>query len=188
MVNKRVQNGVLGWNFKHDTMISVCFQGKPFIITVIQVYVPITNAKEAEVEWFYNDPQELLELTTKTDVLFIIGDWNAKAGNQEMPGVTGKFDLRVQNEAGQRLTKFYQENTLVIANTLFQHHKRWLYAWTSPDGQYWNQFDYILCSWRWRSSIQSAKQDWELTVAKIMKSLLSTPYCQTYIEKSRENH
>ena len=100
----------------------ICFQGKPFNVTVIQVYAPTTNAKE--IEEFYEHLQDLLELTTKKDVLFIIGDWNAKAGNQEMPGVTGKFDLRVQNEAGQRLTKFYQENTLVIANTLFQHHKR----------------------------------------------------------------
>ena len=91
---------------------------------VIQVYTPTTNAKEAEVEQFYEDLQDLLELTPQKDVFFIIGDWNAKAGNQEMPGVTGKFDLRVQNEAGQRLAKFYQENTLVIANTLFQHHKR----------------------------------------------------------------
>ena len=104
------------------------FPRKTFNITVIQVYASITNAKEAEVEWFYNDLQELLELTPKTDVLFIIGDWNAKAGSQEIPGVTGKFDLRVQNEAGQRLTEFCQENTLVIANTLFQHCKRGLYT------------------------------------------------------------
>ena len=95
--------------------------------------------------------------THKKDVLFIIGDWNAKVGNQETPGVTGKFSLGVQNEAGQRLIEFCQENTLVIANTLFQQHKRRLYTWTSPDGQHWNQIDYILCSQRWRSSIQSAK-------------------------------
>ena len=92
---------------------------------------PTTNAKEAEVEWFYNDPQELLELTTKTDVLFIIGDWNAKAGTQKIPEVTGTFGLGVQNEVGKMLTEFCQENALVIQNTLFQHHKRWLYTWTS---------------------------------------------------------
>ena len=103
---------------------SLCFQGKPFNITVIQVYAPTTNAREAEVEWFYDDLQDLLELTPKKDVLFIIGDWNAKVGSQEIPGVIGKFGLGVQNEAGQRLTEFCQENTPVIANTLFQKHKR----------------------------------------------------------------
>ena len=109
------------------------------------------------VKWFYEDLQDLLELTPKKDVLFTIGDWNAKVGSQETPGVTGKFGLGIQNEAGQRLTEFCQENALVIANTLFQQHKRRLYTWTSPDGQHQNQIDYILCSQRWRSSIQSAK-------------------------------
>ena len=108
-------------------MISVRFQGKPFNITVIQVYAPTSNAEEAEVERFYEDLQDL-ELTPKKDVLFIIRDWNAKVGSQETPGVTGKFGLGVQNEAGQRLTEFCQENTLVIANTLFQQHKRRLYT------------------------------------------------------------
>ena len=104
----------------------LCFQGKPFNITVIQVYAPSTNAKEAEVEWLYDDLQDLLELThTHTqNVLFIIGDWNAKEESQEIPGVTGKFGLGAQNEAGQRLTEFCQENTLVSANTPFQQHKR----------------------------------------------------------------
>ena len=138
-------------------MISVHFRCKPFNITVIQVYAPTNNAEEAEVEQFYEDLQNLLELTPKRDVLFIIGDWNAKVGSQEIPGVTGKFGLGVQNEAGQRLTEFCQENALVIANTLFQQHKRRLYTWTSPDGQHQNQIDYILCNQRWRSSIQSAK-------------------------------
>ena len=136
---------------------SVCFQGKPFNITVIQVYAPATNAEEAEVEQFYEDLKELLELTPPKDVLFILEDWHAKVGSQEIPGVTGKFGLGVQNEAGQRLTEFCQENALVIANTLFQQHKRRLYTWISPDCQYRNQIDYILCSQRWRSSIQSAK-------------------------------
>ena len=125
-------------------MISVHFQGKQFNITVIQVYAPTTNAEEAEVEQVNEDLQDLLELTPKKDVLFIIGDWNAKAGSQETPGVTGKFGLGVQNEAGQRLTEFCQENALVITNTVFQQYKRRLYTWTSPDGQYQNQIDYIL--------------------------------------------
>ena len=153
-------------------MISVRFQGKPFNITVNQVYAPISNAEEAEVEWFYEDLQDLLELTPKKDILFIIGGWNAKIGSQETPGVTGKFGLGVQNEAGQRLIEFCQENTLVIANTLFQQHKRRLYTWTSADDQHQNQTDYILCSQRWGSSYSQQKQDWELTVAQIMNSLL----------------
>ena len=115
-------------------MISVRFQGKPFNITVIQVYAPTSNAEEAEVEWFYEDLHNLLELIPEKDVLFIIGDWNAKVGSQETPGVTGKFGLGIRNEAG-----FCQENALVIANTLFQQHKRRLYTWTSPDGQHRNQ-------------------------------------------------
>ena len=126
-------------------MISVHFQGTPFNITVIQVSAPISNAEEAEVEWYYEDLQDLLELTPKKEVLFIIGDWNAKVEIQEAPEVTGKFWLGVQNEAGQRLIEFCQENALVIANTLFQQHKRRLYTWTSPDGEHQNQIEYILC-------------------------------------------
>ena len=128
MVNKRVRNAVLGCNLKNDRMISVCFQGKPFNITVIQVYAPTSNAKEAGVEWFYEDLQDVLELTPKKDVLFMIGDWNAKVGSQETPGVTGKFGLGIWNEARQRLIEFCQENALVIANTPFQQHKRRLYT------------------------------------------------------------
>ena len=124
MVNKTVQNAVLGCNLKNERMISVRFQGKPFNITVIQVYAPTSNAEEADVEWFYEDLQDLLELTPKNDVLFIIADWNAKVGSQETPGVTGKFGLGILNEAGQRLIEFCQESTLVIANTLFQQHRR----------------------------------------------------------------
>ena len=115
-------------------MISVHFQGKPFNITVIQVYALTNNAEEAEVEWFYKDLRDLLELTPKRNVLFIIGDWNTKVGSQEIPGITGKFGLGVQNKAGQRLIEFCQENTLLTANTLFQQHKRRFY--TSPDGQH----------------------------------------------------
>ena len=123
MVNKRVQSAVLGCNLKYDRMISVRFQGKPFNITIIQVCGPTSNAELAEVEWFYEDLQDLLELTPKKDVFFIKGDWNVKVGSQEIPGVKGKFGLGVQNEAGQRLIEFYQENALVIANTLLQQHK-----------------------------------------------------------------
>ena len=136
----------LGAVSKMMEIISVCFQGKPFNITVIQVYDPTSNTEEAKVKQFYEDLQDLLELTPQKDVLFIIGDWNAKVGTQETPGVTGKFGLGIWNEAGQRLIEFCQENTLVTANTLFQQHKRRLYTWTSPDGQCRNQIDYILCS------------------------------------------
>ena len=160
-------------------MISVHFQGKPFSITVIQAYAPTANAEEVEVEQFYDDLQDLLELTQKKDVLFITGDWNAQVGSQEIRGVTGKFGLGAQMETRQRLTEFCQENALLIANTVFQQHKRRLYTCTSPDGQYPNQIDSILCTERWRSSIQSAKtrpradygSDHELLVAKFRLTL-----------------
>ena len=120
---------------RNDKMSSVHFQGKPFNITVIQVYAPISNAEEDEIELFYEDIQDLLKLTPKKDIHCIIEVWNAKVGSQEIPGITGKFGLGVQNKAGQRLTEFCQENALIIANTLFQQHKGRLYTWTSPDGQ-----------------------------------------------------
>ena len=165
-------------------MISVHFRGEPFNITVIQVYASTSKAEEAEVEWCYEDLQDLLELTPQKDVLFIIGDWNAKVRSQETPGITSKFGLGVQNEAGQRVTEFCQENALVIANTHFQQHNRRLYTWASPDGQYRNQIENILCSQRWRSSIESAKtrmgadcdSDHELLIAEFR------------LEESMENH
>ena len=143
------------------------------------LWCPTTNAEEIEIDQFYEDLQDLPELGSKKDVFFLIGVWNAKVGSREMPGVTGKFGLGVQTEAGQRIAELCQENTLVIANTLFQQHKRWLYIWTSPDGQYQNQIDHILCSPKWRSSIQSAKTrpgaDWgsdhELLIAKFRLKL-----------------
>ena len=153
-------------------MISVCFQGKPFSMTVIQVYAPITYAEEVEVDQFYED---LLELTLKKYILVIIGDWKVKAESQEIPGVTGKFGLGVQSEVGERLIEFYQKNTLILAKTLFQQHKRTLHKDTTRcPNQYRNQSDYILCSQRWRSSIQSAEtrpgadcgSDHELLIAK----------------------
>ena len=157
-------------------MISVRLQGKLFNITVIQAYTPTSNTEEAEVEWFYEDLQDLSELTPKKDVLFIIGDWNAKVGSQEIPGVTC---LGVRNEAGQRLIEFCQENALVIANTLFQQHKRRFCTWTSLDGQHQNQNGYILFNRRWRSCLQSAKtrlgadcgSDHELLITKFRLKL-----------------
>ena len=141
MVNKRVRNAELGCNLKNDRMTSVHFQSKPLNITVIQVYAPTSNAEEAEVEWFYEDLQDLLELTplrtnTQKRRPFHYRGLECKSRKQDTPGVTGKFGLGVQNEAGQRLTEFCQENTLVIANTLFQQHKRRLYTWIPPDSQY----------------------------------------------------
>ena len=127
MVNKRVRNAVLGCNLKNDRMISVHFQDKPFNMTVIQVNAPTSNTEEAEVEQFCEDLQDLLEPTPKKDVLFIIGDWNAKVESQETPGVTGKFGLGIQNEAGQRLIQFCQENTLVIERdciSMFYYHPK----------------------------------------------------------------
>ena len=172
MVNKRVHNAVLGCNLKNDRMISVHLQGKPFNITVVQVYAPTSNAEEAEAEWFYEDLRDLLELTPEKDVLFIIGDWNAKVGSQETPGVTGKFGLGMRNEAGQRLIEFCQENALVIANTLFQQHKRRLYTWTSPDGQTEIRLIIFFAAKDGEALYSQQKQDWELTVAQIMNSLL----------------
>ena len=172
MVNKRAQNAVLGCNLKNDRMISVHLQGKSFNITVIQVYAPTNNSEEAEVEWFYEDLQALLELTNKKYVLFIIGDWNAKVGSQEISGVMGKFGLGVQNEAGQRSTEFCQENTLVMANTIFQQHERRLYTWTLPDGQYQNQIDMFFAAKDGEALYSQQKQVWKLTVAQIMNFLL----------------
>ena len=134
MVNKRVQNAVLGCSLKNNRMFSVRVQGKPFNIMVIQAYAPTSNTEDAEVEQFCEDLQDLLELIPQKDVIFILG--NAKVGSQETPGVTGKFGLGVLNKAVQMLIEFCHENALVTANTLFQQHKRRLYTWMSPDGQY----------------------------------------------------
>ena len=169
-------NAVFGRNSKM-TEWTLRFQGKPFNITWIQVYAPNNNAEEAEQ--FYEDLKDLLELTPKRDVLFIIGDWNAEVGSQKTPVITGKFIVEVKNEAGQRLIEFCQENGLVIANILFQQRNKRVYTWTSPFCQYWNQVDYILCSQRWRSSIQQEKarlgadcgSDHELLIAKFRLKL-----------------
>ena len=147
----------LGSNLKIDRIISVRFQGKSFNITKIQVYAQITKCQRSwswTVLWRLTTPSRT---NTQKRCPFLWGDWNVKVGSQETPGVTGKFGLGIWSEAGQRLIAFCQDNALVIANTLFQQHKRQLYTWTSPEGQYQNQIDYILCSQRWRSSIQSAK-------------------------------
>ena len=153
-------------------MISVHFQGKPFNITDIQVYASTSNIEEAEVENFYEDLQDLLELTPRKDVLFITGDWNAKVGSQETPGVTGKFGLGVQNEAGQRLTEFCQENSLVIAKTLFQQHKRRLSIWTSPEVNTEIRLIIFSAAKDGEALYSQQKQDREPTVALIMNSLL----------------
>ena len=172
MVNKQSEMQYFGAISKM-TEWSVCFQGKPLNITVIQVHAPTTNAKEDEVEWFHEDLQDLPELTTKKEVLFIIGDWSAKVGSQEIPGETGRFGLGVQYEARQRLTEFFQEDTLVIANTLFQQHKRQHYTWTSQMVSTETRL-IIFCSWRWRNSTQSAK-----TKTRSWLWLGSwTPYCK----------
>ena len=185
MVKKRVQNAVLECNLKNDRVNSVHFQGKPFNITVIQVYAPTSNLEEAEVGQFYEDLQELSELTPKKDVLFIIGDWNAKVRSQETPEVTDKLGLGVQNEAGQRLIEFCQENALVIANTSSNntredsthgHHQmvhteiRLIIFFAAKDGE---------------ALYSQQKKDQELTVAQIMNSLLPNSDLN---EEGRENH
>ena len=157
-------------------MITVRFQGKPFTIMVIQIYAPVSNAEEAEVEQFYEDLQDILENTPKRCHFHYRG-LECQSRSQETQGITRKFGLGVQNEAGQRLIEFCKENALV--NTLFQQHKRRLYTWTSPDGRQQNQIEYILCSQRWKSSIQSAKtrlgadsgSNHELLVAKFRLKL-----------------
>ena len=172
MVNKRVRNAVLGCNLKNDRMISVRFQGKSFNITVIQVYAPTSNTEEAEVEWFYEDLQDLLELTPQKDALFIIGDWNARVGNQETPGVIGKFGLGTRNEAGQRLIEFCQENALVIANILFQHTRE-----DSTHGHHQmvnteSRLIILFAAKDGEALYSQQKQDQELTVAQTVNSLL----------------
>ena len=154
-------------------MTSVCFQGKPFNITIIQVYAPTSYAEGTEVAWFYEDLHVLLELTSKKDVLFIIGDWNAKVRSEEIPGVTGKSGLGVQNEAGQRITEFCQENALVIANTLFQQHQRRLYTWTSQMINTEIRLIIFFAAKDGEALYSQQKQDQGLTVAQIMNSLLS---------------
>ena len=170
------KKAVLGCSLRNDRMISVCFQGKPFNVTVIQVYVPTTNAKEADVEWFYEDLYDPLELTPKRDVLFIIGNQNAKVGSQEIQavtGVTGNFGFGVQNEAEQRLTEFFQENALIITNTLFQQHKR---NSTHGHHQMINTEIRLIIFFAAKDGealYSQQKQDQKLTVAQIINSLLS---------------
>ena len=157
-------------------MIFIRFQGKPFNITVIQVYPPTSNTEETEVKWFYEDLQEILGLTPQKDVLSILGNWNAKVGSQETPGVTGKFGLGIQNEAGQRLIEFCQENALVIANTLFQQHKRRLYTWTSPKANTKIRLIIFFAAKDGEAPHSQQKQDQELTVAENMNTILPDSY------------
>ena len=154
MVNKRVRNAVLGCNLKNDRMISVHFQGKALNITIIQVYAPTSNAEVAEVEQFYEDLKRPSRINTPKRCPFHYSGLECKRRKSRSTWNNRQIFLGVQNEAGQRLIDFCQENALDIANTLSQQHKRRLYTWTSPDGQHRNQTDYILCSQRWRSSTQ----------------------------------
>ena len=156
IVNKRVQKAVLGWNLKNDRMISVHFQGKPFNITVIYVYALTSNAEEAEVEQFYEDLQDLLELTPKKRGPFHYRGLECESKKSRNTWSNRQIWPWSTEWSSSKSNRVLPQNTLVIANTLFQQHKRRLYTWTSPDGQCWNQIDYILCSQRWRSSIQSA--------------------------------
>ena len=172
IVNKGDWNAVLGCNVKNGRMISVCFQGKPFSITIIQVYAPTSNDEEAEVEQFYEDLQDLLEVTSPKGVLFIIGDGNTKIGSQEIPGITGKFGLGVQNKADQRLTEFCQENTLVIANTCFQKHTRRLYTWHHKMVNTKIRLIIFFATKDEEALYSQQEQDLELIVAQIMNSLL----------------
>ena len=179
MVNKRVRNAVLECSLKNDRMISVRFQGKPFNITVIQVYAPTSNAEEAEVERFYEDLQDPLELTSKKRCPFHYRVLECKSRKSRNTWSNRQIWPWSTKQRRSKVTEFCQENALVIANTLFQQHKRRLYTWTSPDGQHRNQIDYILCSQRWRSSIQSTKtrlgddcvSDHELLIAKFRLKL-----------------
>ncbi|CAM2723797.1 unnamed protein product [Rotaria socialis] len=157
IVNKMLSNSVLGYNPKNDRIISIRLLGKPINVTVIQVYAPTTGADDEEIEDFYVSLQQLVDTTPKKDTIVIMDDWNAKVGSKPLTGITGNFGLGDRNEAGDRLLEFCQNNSLFITNTCFQQPKRRLYTWTSPNGQYKNQIDYILCSQRWRSSIQLAK-------------------------------
>ncbi|CAF3528318.1 unnamed protein product [Adineta steineri] len=157
IVNKKLVNSIIGYNTKNDRMISIRLQGKPTNLTIIQIYAPTTEAEESIIENFYMELQQLLDNVPKKDTILIIGDWNAKVGETEVPGIVGKFGLGKRNEAGDRLIEFCQENHMVITNTCFQQPKRRLYTWTSPNGQHRNQIDYIICNRRWKSSITSVK-------------------------------
>ncbi|XP_049946670.1 craniofacial development protein 2-like [Schistocerca serialis cubense] len=183
IVSDKVRKAVIGCKYKNDRMMSIRLQGQPLNITVIQVYAPTTDAEKEIIDQFYGDLQELLLSTPKKDIVFIVGDWNAKVGNEAVEGITGKYGLGTTNEAGQRLLEFCQENSLIITNTLFQLPKRRLYTWTSPDGQHRNQIAYILCNQRWKSAVQSATtrpgadcgSDHELLIAKFQMKLQNVP-------------
>ncbi|CAF1350439.1 unnamed protein product [Rotaria magnacalcarata] len=179
IVNKRVANSVLGYNPKNDRIISIRLLGKPINVTVIQVYAPTTGADDEEIEDFYVSLQQLVDAIPKKDTIVIMGDWNVKVGSKSVTGITGNFGLEDRNEAGDKLLDFCQNNSMFITNTCFQQPKRRLYTWTSSNGQYKNQIDCILCSQRWRSSIQLAKtrrdadcgSDHELLIAKFQMKL-----------------
>ena len=157
ILDKKINKSVIGFNPKNDRMILIRVQARPTNLTIIQIYAPTTDAEETAIEKFYAELQQMLDDVPKKDAILIIGDWNAKVGDREVPGIAGKFGLGKRNDAGERLIDFCQENTMVISNTCFRQPKRRLYTWTSPNGQYRNQIDYILCNRRWKSSITSVK-------------------------------
>ncbi|CAF0977788.1 unnamed protein product [Rotaria magnacalcarata] len=177
-----VADSVLGYNPKNDRIISIRLLGKSINVTVIQVYAPTTGADDEEIENFYVSLQQLVDAIPKKDTIVIMGDWNAKVGSKSVTGITGNFGLGDRNEAGDKILEFCQNNSLFITNTCFQQPKRRFYTWTSPNGQYKNQINYILCSQRWRSSIQLAKtrpsadcgSDHELLIAKFQMKLKTT--------------
>ncbi|XP_062858811.1 craniofacial development protein 2-like, partial [Trichomycterus rosablanca] len=179
ILNQRLANTVLKYNTVSDRVISIRLQGAPIHVTVIQVYSPTTDAKEEDVELFYEQVQEEIDRTQNQDLLIIMGDFNAKVGHGKQGTVVGKFGLSKRNEAGERLIDFCTKNQLSIMNTFFQHHKRRLYTWTSPNGAYKNQIDYICVRQRWRSSIITVKTqpgadcgtDHELLTSKIRVKL-----------------
>jgi len=186
IVNKRFQKAVLRCNLKNDQKNLCSFPRQTIQYHGNPSWCPNQKCWR---NWSWTvlwRPTRLLELTPKKDVLFIIGDWNAKVGSPEIPGVTGKFGLGVQNKAGQRPIQFCQENALVIANTLFQQHKKRLYTWTSPEGQYQNQMIIFFAAKDGEALYNQQKQDWELTLAQLMKSIL--PNLDLNWKKSRENH
>ncbi|CAF1413680.1 unnamed protein product [Adineta steineri] len=157
IVNKKLINSIIGYHTKNDRIISIRLQGKPTNLTIIQIYAPTTEAEESIIENFYMELQQLLDNVPKKDTILIIGDWNAKVGETEVPGIVEKFELGKRNEAGDRLIEFCQDNHMVITNTCFKQPKRRLYTWTTPNGQHRDQIDYILCNRRWKSSIKSVK-------------------------------
>lgn len=182
ILRMNIAKSVLGYNPVNDRIISIRIRGRPLNITLIQVYAPTTDAEEEDIEEFYGKLQQVIDDTSRKDILLVVGDWNAKVGNEEEKGIVGRYGLGKRNDAGERLIEFCRENSLSIMNTQFQQHKRRLYTWTSPNEQHRNQIDYILCQRRWKSSVTMTRTlpgadcgtDHELLVAGICIKLRKT--------------